>query len=186
MRVAWTKSAVGISMKSQVLFFLLFLARYINVLWTWTSVSNSMLKLVYIALSFYVVYLLSNREVKVGDSRKIDVFPYEYIIFGSIGLALVGTLVYGSNLSTTLENFSIYMEALAFLPQLTMTYKSGSAGNLGAEYLTVLSIYRIARIFSRSIAILTGVPINWMGLLAGVIGLIVHVETCYVYLYVAE
>ncbi|KAI8833571.1 ER lumen protein retaining receptor-domain-containing protein [Chytridium lagenaria] len=179
---AWTRSAVGISIKTQILYFLLFLARYGNVFWTFSSTSDVALKLVYIGLAFYVVYLMVNPTVRVGDIKK-DAFPYEIIIGISFVLAVSSGLWFGSSVSEILESFSMYMESVAIVPQLTFTYQTRQKGNLGPEYLLVLGIYRLARIFSRLLMFFTGVPLDWVAVVFGLVGVGFYVDMVYVYLF---
>ncbi|KAJ3201803.1 endoplasmic reticulum retention protein [Dinochytrium kinnereticum] len=189
MRLAWTRSAVGgvlimkagISIKTQILYFILFLARYCNVFWTFSSTSDASLKLVYIGLSFYVVYLMVNPTVKVGDIKK-DAFPYEIIVGVSILLSTSFGIWNGSGLPTILENLSMYLESVAILPQLTFTYQTRSKGNLGPEYLFVLGIYRIARIVSRALMLFSGIPLDWVSVLFGLVGVGLYADMVYVYL----
>ncbi|KAJ3097614.1 endoplasmic reticulum retention protein [Phlyctochytrium bullatum] len=181
LRLAWTRSAVGISAKSQILYFLLFLARYIHVLWTFNSTSDVSLKLVYIGLSFYVVYLIINPSVKVGDIRK-DWFPYEIIIGVSLLLAVTVGFWRGSGISLILEDFSMYIESVAIVPQLTFTYQTRSKGNLGPEYLLVLGIYRFARLASKGLMLFSGLALDWFAALFGLVGLGLYVDMVYVYL----
>ncbi|KAJ3107604.1 hypothetical protein HDU97_003598 [Phlyctochytrium planicorne] len=185
MRLAWTRSAVGISIKSQLLYFILFFARYCNVFWTFTSASDVGLKVVYIGLSFCVVYLIIHPSVRVGDIKK-DWFPYEFLVLAALVLAVGGGFWSGSGLSEILSLFSMYLESIAILPQLTFTWTTKSKGNLGPEYLFVLGIYRFARIVSRGLTILSGMPFDWVSLLFGVLGLGLYVDMVYVFLVEAR
>ncbi len=70
----------------------------------------------------------------------IDTFRLEYLVGPSAFLALIFN--YTFNFTEVLWAFSIYLEALAILPQLFMLQRTGEAEAITTHYLAALGAYR--------------------------------------------
>ena len=62
LRLRVHKSAAGLSLKSQELFLLVFLTRYLDLFTNFSSVYNTVMKAIYISLSGIIVYMLRMKE----------------------------------------------------------------------------------------------------------------------------
>ena len=120
-------------------------------------------KIVYIASSAYTVYLMLN-DYKPTHDPNIDTFKVEYLLGGSAVMALLfpkeysitevchmrkavySARRYGLKLIDALMQilwaFSIWLEAVAILPQLFMLQRTGEAETITTHYLFALGAYR--------------------------------------------
>ncbi|SCU81006.1 LAMI_0B04456g1_1 [Lachancea mirantina] len=140
-----TRQVDGISLKTQFLYLLVFCTRYLDLLtFHWRSIYNTVMKMVFIGSSVYVVNLMQQCKITnpVGyrDMLVRDTFQIKYLIGASALLALFFRTKF-----TILElcwTFSIWLESIAILPQLFMLSKSGRADTLTTHYIFALGLYR--------------------------------------------
>lgn len=109
--------------------------RYLDVFFTFISVYNSLMKVLFVSASCATVYLIFNKFKATYDSNH-DTFRIEFAILPSMLLALVAN--YAFTALEILWAFSIYLESVAILPQLFMIQKTGSAENITSHYLFAL------------------------------------------------
>ncbi|KAG8521392.1 ER lumen protein-retaining receptor 1 [Galemys pyrenaicus] len=174
----WT---IGISGKSQVLFAVVFTARYLDLFTNYISLYNTCMKVVYIACSFTTVWMIYSKFKATYDGNH-DTFRVEFLV---VPTAILAFLV--NHDFTPLEilwTFSIYLESVAILPQLFMVSKTGEAETITSHYLFALGVYRTLYLF------------NWIwryhfegffDLIAIVAGLVQTVLYCdFFYLYITK
>lgn len=165
-----SSSASGISFKSQFLYFLVYITRYIDLLWTnpassSTSLYNTFFKIAYISTSGYTIFLMMN-DYKPTNDPNLDTFKVQYLLAGSAVLAIL--LPYEYTFGEILWAFSIWLESVAILPQLFMLQRTGEAETITTHYLFALGAYRalyipnwIYRYFAEghtdSIAVIAGI-----------------------------
>lgn len=136
-----SSSASGISFKSQFLYLLVYITRYLDLFWTdpTRSLYNTTFKIVFIASQSYIVYLMLS-DYKPTHDPNADTFRVEYLIGGAAVLGLV--LPYKYTPAEMLWAFSIWLESVAILPQLFMLQRTGSAETITTHYLFALGAYR--------------------------------------------
>lgn len=78
----------GISGKSQILFSVVYTARYLDLLTTYISTYNTVMKLVFIAASYATVYLMYVKFKATYDHNH-DTFRIEFLLIPTIVLALL-------------------------------------------------------------------------------------------------
>ncbi|XP_076398777.1 ER lumen protein-retaining receptor 1 isoform X1 [Peromyscus maniculatus bairdii] len=172
---------LGISGKSQVLFAVVFTARYLDLFTNYISLYNTCMKVVYIACSFTTVWMIYSKFKATYDGNH-DTFRVEFLV---VPTAILAFLV--NHDFTPLEilwTFSIYLESVAILPQLFMVSKTGEAETITSHYLFALGVYRTLYLF------------NWIwryhfegffDLIAIVAGLVQTVLYCdFFYLYITK
>lgn len=76
----------GISGKTQVLFAMVFVTRYLDLFTTFISVYNSVMKTVYILGTFFTIYLIYMKFKATYDSNH-DTFRMEFLVVPVAGLA---------------------------------------------------------------------------------------------------
>ncbi|KAI9823346.1 MAG: endoplasmic reticulum retention protein [Thelocarpon impressellum] len=130
-------SCAGISFKSQALYLIVYITRYLDVFYS--TPYNAVLKLVYIGSSAYTLYLMLN-DYKPTHDPNIDTFKVEYLLGGSFLMALLFPKDY--SFFEILWAFSIWLEAVAILPQLFMLQRTGEAETITTHYLFALGAYR--------------------------------------------
>jgi len=134
-----TRSCAGISGKSQILFLIVFVSRYLDLVTNFVSMYNTTMKIFFIVSAAATVYLMFVKFKATYDGNH-DSFRVEFILIPVAILALVL-----NNDFTPLEilwTFSIYLESLAILPQLFMVSKTGEAETITSHYLFALGSYR--------------------------------------------
>uniref|UniRef100_A0A3B5MDF4 ER lumen protein-retaining receptor n=1 Tax=Xiphophorus couchianus TaxID=32473 RepID=A0A3B5MDF4_9TELE len=139
MKIWRSKSCAGISGKSQVLFALVFTTRYLDLFTVYISAYNTVMKVVFLALSYATVYLIYMRFRNSYDSEN-DTFRVEFLLVPVIGLSFLENYAF-----TPLEilwTFSIFLESVAIMPQLFMITKTGEAESITTHYLFFLGLYR--------------------------------------------
>jgi len=79
-------------------------------------------------------------KFKATYDRNHDTFRMEFLVAPCIILALV--INHEFSVLEVLWTFSIYLEAVAILPQLFMLSKTGEAESITSHYLFALGLYR--------------------------------------------
>lgn len=134
-----SKSAAGISGKSQILFCAVFVARYLDLFTTYISLYNTVMKLLFISATAATVYLIYFKFKATYDGNH-DTFRLEFVLAPALVLALIWN--YAFTFFEVMWSFSIFLEAAAILPQLFMLTKTGEAENITSHYLFALGSYR--------------------------------------------
>ncbi|KTW28109.1 hypothetical protein T552_01970 [Pneumocystis carinii B80] len=138
-KIRKSRSCSGISFKSQVLFSIVYVTRYIDLFFNYISFYNTFMKIFFIASQNYIIYLMKG-PFKPTNDPNIDTFKIQYLIGGAAILAVIFP-----NRYTFLEIFwcfSIWLESVAIFPQLLMLQRTGEAENLTTHYLFCLGLYR--------------------------------------------
>jgi len=134
-----TKNAMGISLKSQEMYALVFLTRYLDIFWNFISVYLIIMKFIYLSSSFYIVYLI-RYKYKASYDREHDSFRVLFLVVPCVVLALLINQEFFP--SEIIWTFSIYLEAVAILPQLFLLQRTGEVENLTGDYIFCLGLYR--------------------------------------------
>ncbi|KAF2155846.1 putative ER lumen protein retaining receptor [Myriangium duriaei CBS 260.36] len=136
-----TSSASGISFKSQFLYLMVYVTRYLDLFWTdpTHSLYNTVFKLLFLGSSGYTIFLMLN-DYKPTHDPNLDTFKVQYLLAGSAVLAIL--LPYKYTFSEILWAFSIWLESVAILPQLFMLQRTGEAETITTHYLFALGAYR--------------------------------------------
>lgn len=90
-RLTRAQSASGISFKSQFLYLIVYLTRYIDLVWTFydsKALYNTCFKIIFIGTSAYTVYLMLN-DYKPTHDPNLDTFKVQYLLGASAVLAIV-------------------------------------------------------------------------------------------------
>uniref|UniRef100_U5EX25 ER lumen protein-retaining receptor n=1 Tax=Corethrella appendiculata TaxID=1370023 RepID=U5EX25_9DIPT len=134
-----TRSCAGLSGKSQILFALVYITRYLDLVTTYISLYNSFMKVIFISTSLATIYLMYSKFRATYDKNH-DSFRIEFLIIPCVILSLV----INSNFTVleVLWTFSIYLESVAILPQLFLVSKTGEAESITSHYLFALGSYR--------------------------------------------
>ncbi|KAJ2079057.1 endoplasmic reticulum retention protein [Coemansia sp. RSA 988] len=138
-RLQQTKSCVGISLKSQFLYLLVFTTRYLDLFLGFVSVYNTLMKIFFLASSAYIVYLMYS-PLKESYDKSLDSFRVEFIIAAAAVFALAFPHKY--SVVEVLWSFSIYLESVAIMPQLFQMTRTGEADNITSHYVFALGGYR--------------------------------------------
>lgn len=190
LRKIWTTSScTGISRRTQELYLLVFLTRYVDVFWNFHSIYNSILKVLFVITTSCIVYLI---RVKTKSSyieyEQQDSLGYRYLILPSVILAFLWNEQPWGFLSAPFEiswAFSIYLEAVAILPQCVLNRaRRGLVDILTADYVFCLGLYRLLYFLSwvlRWIFDETYVH-SWIAFMGGIVQILFYCDFFYFYL----
>ncbi|CAN8290841.1 unnamed protein product [Cochlearia groenlandica] len=141
LKIYATKSCAGISLKTQELYALVFLARYTDSFTDYVSLYNIAMKIVFVCSSVAIVSCMRRHPlVQRSYDERLDTFPHQYVLLACFVLALL--LHQKFTYQEVCWAFSIYLEAVAILPQLVMLQRSGNVDNLTGQYVLFLGAYR--------------------------------------------
>jgi ER lumen protein retaining receptor len=99
LRLRVTKNAIGISVKTQELYLIVFITRYLDLFTTFYSVYNSVMKLLYISATAYIIYMIRGTEpFKTNYDVAHDSFlHWKFAVVPCVILAVVTNFVQGFN-----------------------------------------------------------------------------------------
>jgi len=132
------------------------------VLTTFYSLYNSVMKIVYIAAHCCIIALIRcNGQIASTYDRDQDGFPHrKFLVAPSLLLALVLAITGGQSymvaavvggiysLQELLWEFSIILEAVAIVPQLSLLRKYRIVDNLTGNYVFFMGVYRFLYIIN--------------------------------------
>lgn len=173
-----TRSAAGISGKSQVLFAIVYITRYLDVFFTFISVYNTLMKVLFVSASCTTVFFIFQKFKPTYDGNH-DTFRVEFAVVPSMVLALIFNYEF-----TPLEvawAFSIYLESVAIMPQLFMVSKTGEAENITSHYLFALGAYRAFYILNWIYRYYEDGHVDPIAITAGVLQTVLYCDFFYLY-----
>ncbi|KAH9965418.1 ER lumen protein retaining receptor [Russula dissimulans] len=138
-KIRTSRSCRGISFKTQVLYVAVFVSRYLDLFYNWVSLYNFIMKLFFIGSSIYILYLMKLRFRPTNDPS-IDTFRVEYLVGPAFLLGVIFN--YSYSITEIFWSFSIFLEAVAILPQLFILQRTGEAETITTHYLAALGAYR--------------------------------------------
>ncbi|XP_026468485.1 ER lumen protein-retaining receptor [Ctenocephalides felis] len=174
-----TRSCAGISGKSQFLFAIVYITRYLDLVTTFISAYNTFMKLVFIAASCGTLYLMYIKFKATYDSNH-DTFRIEFLILPSAVLALL--INHDFSVLEILWTFSIYLESVAILPQLFMVSKTGEAESITSHYLFALGSYRALYLLNWVYRYLAEDHYDLIAIVAGAVQTVLYCDFFYLYI----
>lgn len=147
LRLRVSKNAIGISVKTQELHLIVFLTRYSNLYYDFVSYYNSLMKILYISSTVYIIYMIKRKEpYKSNIDEAGDSFlHYRFAVAPCVVLALLTKFIESFYLTEVklmfgltqildsmplLWTFSIYLEAIAIIPQIIVLERYRKVENL--------------------------------------------------------
>jgi ER lumen protein retaining receptor len=165
-----SQSVAGISLKTQELYAIVFLMRYLDLFWNFLSIYNWVMKVVFIISSLSIVYIIRfGVPHKETYNKEDDAFPTQYLLIPTLLLGIAVNQDHSSPFEMVWA-FSIYLEAVAILPQLFMLQKQGGAESLTSHYVMLLGLYRLFYLFNWIYRYMT--EDNYMQLIVWVAGIV--------------
>uniref|UniRef100_A0A914YLC7 ER lumen protein-retaining receptor n=1 Tax=Panagrolaimus superbus TaxID=310955 RepID=A0A914YLC7_9BILA len=177
-KIWMTRSCAGISGRSQILFLIVFISRYLDLFTNFVSLYNSVMKILFLASSIATVYLMFVKFRATYDKNH-DVFRLELLIVPSFVLALLVNHEY--SVMEIMWTFSIYLEAVAIMPQLFMLSRTGSAETITAHYLFALGSYRALYILNWVFRYYTESFLDPIAVVAGIVQTVLYADFFYLY-----
>ncbi|KAK1936570.1 ER lumen protein-retaining receptor A [Phytophthora citrophthora] len=173
----------GISLKTQELFFLVFVTRYVDLFFHFVSLYNTLMKLLFLLFSGAIVYVIRFKEpFRSTYDKSHDAFLH--VKFAILPCALLA-LVFNEQFEVMeiLWTFSIYLEAVAIIPQLILLQRHGEVENLTSNYVVLLGAYRGCYVLNwiYRAATETSYHFIWLMFIAGMVQTALYVDFFYYY-----
>ncbi|RZC36233.1 ER lumen protein retaining receptor [Asbolus verrucosus] len=173
-----TRSCAGISGKSQILFAIVYTTRYLDLVTTFVSAYNTLMKIFFLASSYATMYLIYIKFKATYDHNH-DTFRIEFLVAPAFVLAMLITHAY--TLLEVLWTFSIYLESVAILPQLFMVSKTGEAESITSHYLFALGSYRALYILNWIYRYVMENNYDLIAIVAGIVQTVLYCDFFYLY-----
>eukprot|EP00834_Sanchytrium_tribonematis_P003109 NODE_111_length_18624_cov_1.285020.p10 type:complete len:204 gc:universal NODE_111_length_18624_cov_1.285020:6404-7015(+) len=178
LKIRKTKSASGISWKTQLLYLVVFLSRYLDLFaGHFISLYLVVMKLLYIGTSAYILFLMKQLHF-TWDAGK-DRFPVQYLLIGSAICAILFHEEF--SVLEMFWSFSIWLESVAILPQLYVVQMTGECETITSHYLFALGAYRALYIPNWIYKWAMGEHVHWISVLAGVIQTALYSDFFWIY-----
>lgn len=174
-----TRSCAGISGKSQILFAIVYLSRYLDLVTTFVSVYNTFMKFVFIGSSLGTLYLMYLKFRATYDHNH-DSFRIEFLLLPCFVLGLL--INHEFTVMEILWTFSIYLESVAILPQLFLVSKTGEAESITSHYLFALGSYRALYILNWIYRYVAENHYDLIAIIAGIVQTILYCDFFYLYI----
>jgi len=196
------KSCLGISLKSQELYALVFTARYFDLIFDFSyfyklsflppgetltppaafSLYNIAFKLAFLFCSYAIVFLIRfNHGLWQTYDRQNDWIPVIFLIAPCAVLAFVWNDYF--DFVGILWAFSIYLEAVAIFPQLMLLQGAQQVGSLTYDYVFALGGYRALYLINWIYRIYTEPGYsNWIAWIAGIVQTTLYSDFFYQYI----
>mmetsp|Transcript_35003 Transcript_35003/g.53681 ORF Transcript_35003/g.53681 Transcript_35003/m.53681 type:complete len:228 (+) Transcript_35003:105-788(+) len=147
LRLRVARNAQGISLRTHELFLLVFVTRYLDLFTTYYGIYNSVMKILYIGSTASIIYMIRFTEPICSTYDKAqDSFLHWKFAVAPCALIAFMTHVLGHGFSIDfielLWTFSIFLEAIAILPQLIVLQRYREVENLTGNYIFFMGAYR--------------------------------------------
>jgi len=144
-----TKSCEGISFRTQAMYLTVFFCRYIDIFWNFISLYNSVMKVLFIGTTGYILFMM-HTELKSKQTPETESNKALMIIIPGCAVLAIVLNDHTSQctghpfdcLVSFLWAFSIYLEAVAIIPQLMLLKRKKIVKNLTGNYIFCLGAYR--------------------------------------------
>lgn len=172
------RSSNGLSLKSQILYLIVFITRYLDLFVTFYSLYNFILKIFFITSTLYTIYLIAYKH-KMTDYEANDTFPYQYLILVSFIFSLIFTHDY--DLIEIAWSFSLWLESVSIIPQLFILEKTREAENITTHFIFSLGLYRALYIPNWIYRFYFQDYIDYIPVVSGIIQTVVYSDFFYIY-----
>ncbi|CAN1269539.1 ER lumen protein-retaining receptor B, partial [Linum perenne] len=171
----------GVSLKTQELYALVFVARYLDMFTSFISIYNTLMKLIFLASTFSIIwYMKSHKLVRRSYDKDQDTFRHWFLVLPCLILAL-----FIHEKFTFLEvmwTFSIFLEAVVILPQLVLLQRTRNIDNLTGQYVFLLGAYRALYILNWIYRYFTEPNyIHWITWISGIVQTLLYADFFYYY-----
>lgn len=172
------KSINGLSLKTQALYVMVFVTRYLDLFTRYISFYNTIMKMFFLSSSMYTVYVMTHKYQKT-IKESIDTFPVRYLLGGSFILSLIFTNRY--SMGEILWSFSLWLESMAILPQLYILQRTGEAENITTHYIFALGLYRALYIPNWFYRYFAEGRFDYISILSGLVQTAIYSDFFYIY-----
>lgn len=175
------KNCKGVSCKTQEIYLIVFLTRYLDLFMYYVSFYNTLMKVLFIGVTIFIIYLMRLKKPICNTYNRAteDDFPHIYLV----PVALVFTLLIHSEWDwwELVWCFSLWLESVAIFPQVNILAKQG-VENFTAHYIASLGAYRFFYILNWIYRYKTEGYLSWVSILSGTLQVLLYADFFYLYL----
>ncbi|KAH0470386.1 hypothetical protein M5K25_000368 [Dendrobium thyrsiflorum] len=181
LKIHTIKSCAGISLKTQELYALVFVSRYLNIFTDFISLYNTIMKLIFLGTSFSIVwYMRYHKVVRRSYDKDQDTFRHYFLVLPCLILAFLINERF--TFKEIMWTFSLYLEAVAILPQLVLLQRTKNTDNLTVQYIFLLGAYRALYILNWIYRYFTEPDyVHWITWISGLVQTILYGDFFYYY-----
>ncbi|KII63476.1 ER lumen protein-retaining receptor [Thelohanellus kitauei] len=178
-RIRTSRSCYGISGKSQILYMIVFIFRYLDLFFSFISIYNTLMKITYLGATAATIYFIyfKLKATHNKDSDDVDIFR---IIIPSVLLGLMFSR--NRHVTEIFWTSSLFLESVSVLPQLFMIRKTREVDVVTSHHLFALGIYRYFYILNWFYKFLNTSDIDVLALCCGIIQTLLYLDFFYLYL----
>ena len=180
-----TQSVQELSYRTQEIYLVVFLTRYMDLFFYYISLYNTVFKILFISATAYIIYLIKYRTPYcLGYDPNLDRFNHYLFIYP---LALTLTVLFHIRnrddyyFYEYFWSFSIWLEATAIIPQLYIVYKKREVGVITGSYMAALGTYKIFYVMSWIYQLINNGKLIWIKFVAGIIQILIYGQFLYFY-----
>lgn len=147
LRLRVAKNAQGISVRTHELFLVVFVTRYLDLFTNFYSLYNSVMKCLYIGSTAMIIHTIKFKEpiCSTYDKAQDTFLHWKFAVAPCACIAMLTHLItkgFNFDLIELCWTFSIYLEAIAILPQLITLQRYREVENLTGNYIFFMGSYR--------------------------------------------
>lgn len=177
-----SKNCNGVSCKTQEIYLIVFLTRYLDLFMYFVSLYNTIMKITFISITLFIIYLMRYSKQIGGtyNREKDDDFPHAFLI----PFALVMALLIHSKLDwwELLWSFSLWLESVAIFPQITILAKYNGVEKFTSHYIAALGSYRFFYLLNWIYRYKTENYYSGVSILSGSLQVLLYADFFYLYL----
>jgi len=133
-------------LRTHELYLIVFVTRYLDLFFKYYSLYNSCMKVLYIGTTGFIVYMIRYQPPICSTyDRAQDTFLHlKFAVLPCFLISILTVILSGHSLHVIhlLWTFSIYLEAIAILPQLIVLQRYREVENLTGNYVFFMGSYR--------------------------------------------
>ena len=178
-RIKNTRNCIGLSCKTQEIYMLVFCMRYVDLFMYFISIYNTMMKIFFISTTGLIIYLMRYKKPFCTTYDALgDQFPHLKILLPAAAV-LTAICHSGTSYWEICWSYSLWLEALAFIPQIIMLQKIRIIENLTSHYVAMLGMYRLFYIVNWVYRYQTEGFYCWTQIFAGSLQTILYADFLY-------
>lgn len=177
-RMIGRKSCAGVSLKTRVIYLIVFLCRYVNSGFFAPPMYNLIFKTFYICSTSLVIVLMLTKFRRTYDKRH-DSFSMIILVVMCVPLALVSTRNY--SVGEVLWTFSLWLESVAIIPQLFLIKRNQRVDVVTKDHVFFLGLYRLFYVLNwirKAVVKNKTVRVTWV---TGILQTIIYFDFLYYY-----
>lgn len=165
----------------QEVYLLVFCCRYVDLLYSYISLYNSCMKILLITCTALIVHTMRfKRPICDTYDKNHDTFNYPlYLIVPCLVMGVIFCEEY--SLLDIMWTFSIFLEAVAIIPQLVILQKYRDIENLTSKFVICMGLYRFFYILNWILRYMDNGYVNWIGWSGGLVQTLLYGDFFYYY-----